>query len=194
MKKIFAFLALAALSVSCYEPYVKDYDYSAGYFAFQYDYRTFVVDESEEMNIYVVLAGVLENDMDRAFNVTLDNSLLNGNLGEFFGGTYCTALNGFKAVSGSYPGDYAGGSSSYITSAFTSVSSLTPLPESHYTLGGSDNMIIEKGSHTAKRPITMCPDMASDPNAYKPCYALGFRINSADVDTLLQSKRFCVIA
>ena len=45
MKKILAILSLGLLTVSCYEDYVKDYDFSAVGVAYQYDLRTLVVGE-----------------------------------------------------------------------------------------------------------------------------------------------------
>lgn len=45
MKRIFAALLATALLTGCYEKYVKDYDYSGVYIAYQYDLRTFVVGE-----------------------------------------------------------------------------------------------------------------------------------------------------
>ncbi len=61
MKKIFAFLILSVAMVSCYDDYIKDYDFDAIYFPNQIDVRTFVVGEGMNIEIGATLGGVLEN-------------------------------------------------------------------------------------------------------------------------------------
>ena len=65
MKKIFAFLILSIALVSCYEDYIKDFDYNAVYFPYQIDVRTVVVGEGMKIEIGVALGGVMENTKDR---------------------------------------------------------------------------------------------------------------------------------
>lgn len=78
MKKIFAALLASAVLTGCYEKYVKDYDYSGVYIAYQYDLRTFVVGEGMKFQISSVLAGVLSNDRDRSVYYLLDDELVTG--------------------------------------------------------------------------------------------------------------------
>ena len=65
MKKIGVFILLAAALTSCYDEYVKDYDYDGVYFPYQENVRTFVVGEGLKIDVGTVLAGVLENNKDR---------------------------------------------------------------------------------------------------------------------------------
>ena len=51
MKKILATLLAAAALAGCYDEYVKDYDYSGVYIAYQYDLRTFVVGEGMKCTV-----------------------------------------------------------------------------------------------------------------------------------------------
>ena len=85
MKKIFAALLASAVLTGCYEKYVKDYDYSGVYIAYQYDLRTFVVGEGMKFQIGSVLAGVLSNDRDRSVYYLLDDELVTGNLAHYNG-------------------------------------------------------------------------------------------------------------
>ncbi len=70
---------------------------------------------------------------------------------------------------------------------------LTPVPSSYYTTGDK-NIIITKGRHTGVMPLTVTDNMKKDQKAYSPYYALGLRIDKADVDSLLPGRNFTVIA
>ena len=60
MKKSILFLAsLLVLATSCYEDYVRDFDYSGALMAYQYDLRTFVLDEGEHAAHAAYDAGLL---------------------------------------------------------------------------------------------------------------------------------------
>ena len=76
MKKLFAFLILSIALVSCYDDYVKDFDYNAVYFPFQIDVRSFVVGEGMSIEIGVSLGGVMENKKERNVGFQVDNSLV----------------------------------------------------------------------------------------------------------------------
>ncbi|MBR1707042.1 MAG: hypothetical protein IJ721_09710 [Bacteroidales bacterium] len=174
----------------CYDDYVLDYDYSGVYVAYQYDLRTFVVGEDPHFDFTVALAGVLENRRDRALDVVLDPGLVTGDLSGFAEGSCAafTALDGMldKAPLGTL-------SQGYVTTAFTGVSGLTPLPEAYYTVSGLSGMKIAKGEHTAVATVRMQEAMLDDPAAFTAGYALGFQVRSADADTLLREKSFAVI-
>ena len=51
MKKIGVFILLAAALTSCYDEYVKDYDYDGVYFPYQENVRTFVVGEGLKIDV-----------------------------------------------------------------------------------------------------------------------------------------------
>lgn len=199
MKKIIATLLLSAALTSCYEEYVKDYEYSAAYIANQYDLRTFVVGEGMRFEIGSVLAGVLANQRDRTVWWTLDDQLVTGDLAPYNGldelGQPADPFTAFEVMSGTASVKVG---QSYISDAVkaSGIGQLTPLPREYFTVTPGDRMTIARGRHTGK--ITIQADSAAllaDPNISRmPYYALGFRITSADVDTVLLSKSFEVIA
>ena len=193
MKKIlFLFVPLLALS-ACYDPYVTDYDYSAVYVANQYDLRSFVVGEGMKFEFGSVLAGVMNNADDRVVRFEVDDELVTGDLSAFGAASPFTALDGLK---GKAPLGTL--SQKYVTDAVTAagLTALTPLPASHFRLSADGRMVISKGNHTAT--VTLRADslsFLSDEHAgVQPYYAVAYRIVSADADTVLLSKSFCVIA
>src|SRR4030042_503474 len=80
MKKIFVFLILSLATFSCYEDYVKDFDYSSVYYTYQTDVRTFVVGEGMKIKIGVALGGVMENDIKRSVGFTIDEALITADI------------------------------------------------------------------------------------------------------------------
>lgn len=63
MKKIYSLLIVVFLTsmTSCYEDYIKDFDYNSVYFTYQTNVRTFVVGEGMQINVGVALGGIREN-------------------------------------------------------------------------------------------------------------------------------------
>ena len=59
---------------------------------------------------------------------------------------------------------------------------------------GIDGLTIRKGRHTAAVTVRATDEILSDPKAFTPYYALGFRIVNADADVLVKEKSFEVIA
>ena len=200
MKRIFAALLATALLTGCYEKYVKDYDYSGVYIAYQYDLRTFVVGEGLKFQIGSVLAGVLSNDRDRSVYYMLDDELVTGNLAPYNGldelGQPSEPFTAFEVMSGASTSGNV--SQSYVTEAVKSsgIRELTPLPREYFRVSQEEKMTVPRGRHTGT--ITVRADSAAflaDAQAgSKPYYAFGFRITSADADTILLSKSFEVIA
>lgn len=193
MKKILL-LSVPILALSaCYEPYVTDYEYSAVYVANQYDLRSLVVGEGMQFDFGSVLGGVLNNAEDRIVRFALDESLVNDDLSAFGADLPFTAITGMMGTAplGSL-------SQKYVTDAITAagLKSLTPLPESLFKLSDDGRMVIGKGDHTAS--IRFKADslaFLSDVHVgVQPYYAIGYRILSADADTVLLSKSFSVIA
>ena len=175
MRKILIPLAALFLLTGCYEDYVRDFDYSAVFAAYQYDLRTFVLGEEAKFDFTVALGGVMENDRDRAVEIALDNNLLKG------------AAAGMKNQSLA--------SGDYVPTAFKSydATDLVPLPATHFTVEGMDALTIAKGRHTATVTLRATEALAADPRAFKPGYAIGFRIMDADADKVLEGKDFAVI-
>ena len=54
-------------------------------------------------------------------------------------------------------------------------------------------MVIKKGRHTSAVTIKATPAIEEDPDAFRPYYALGFKLNKADVDSVLCEKSFEII-
>ena len=171
MKKIL-FIILSVVLFSCYDDYIDDYDYSAIYFAYQTDVRTFVVGEGMKIKVNSILAGVRENTINREVNFKLDNNLVTSDI-----------LATMK--SSSYD---------YIKSPVSSVSALLPIPSDYYSISNSSKMVIESGQHTGA--VTIKADSAkflADAATLVATYAIPFNITEADADTILDSKKYTVI-
>ncbi len=203
MKKLLMIISSVFLLPGCYDDYVRDYDYSGIYVAYQYDVRTFVVGEGMKFEIGTVLGGVIDNTRDRIVRFRVDDNLVNGDLKEF-SNTFdeeegiATEATSFTAIDGMYGLAPAGDlSESYVTRLFQdlNLTGLAVLPTDYYMLSDTEKMTIKSGWHTGT--VTVKADSAaflSDPITKEPYYAFGFRIESADADTVLLSKSFSVIA
>ena len=193
MKKIvLLFLPILALS-ACYEPYVKDYDYSAIYVANQYDLRSLVVGEGMQFDFGAVLGGVMDNARDRVVRFELNDDLVIGDLSIFGADSPFTAMDGML---GTAPVGTL--SQKYVTDAVAAadLTALTPLPASHFRLSNDSRMTIAKGQHTGT--VTLKADslsfLSDEHVGVQPYYAIGYSIFSTDADTVLLSKSFGVIA
>ncbi|MGN0189781.1 MAG: hypothetical protein ACI395_09725 [Candidatus Cryptobacteroides sp.] len=187
-------LCLVSLT-GCYEDYVKDYEYSGVYVAYQYDLRTFVVGEGMEFKIGAVLGGVISNSRDRNVWFDFDDNLVTEDLSQFIPG-YGASFNAFSEMTGAT--SVGAVSQDYVKTAMTSsgIKALTPLPTGAVTVPEGSSIKIERGRHTGT--VTVKADSSaflSLPGAGPdPYYAIGFRITSADADTVLLSKSYEVIA
>lgn len=171
MKKIGVFILLAAALTSCYDEYVKDYDYDGVYFPYQENVRTFVVGEGLKIDVGAVLAGVLENNKDRVVRYQIKNDLVTPD-----------ALARMKS------------GQNYIKNSVAGVNELLPMPADYYSLSNSEEMVIRKGSHGGT--VTVYADSTkflSDPKTLKAAYALPFYIESADADSIIEPMRYAVI-
>lgn len=193
--KLYLILLTAVLVSSCYENYLKSYDYDAIYTAYQYDLRTFVMGESQSFDFTVALGGVDNNDRDRNVSAVLDNSLLTSDLSGFSsnasGADPFTAIDAFLGK----------GSLGYVAQGYVTeqvrdagITAFEPLPEAFYDITGLSTLTIEKGRHTAHATIKAKDAITSDIKALAPYYALGFRINSADADQVIPEMSFEIIA
>ena len=170
MKKILIALILGIVTISCYKDYINDFDYDAIYFPYQTDVRTFVVGEGMKIEVGAALGGVRENTKERVVAFSLDNNLV------------APALATMKL------------GSQYIKDAIAPVTTLLPLPTNYYTLSDNSKMVIKSGNHMGS--VVMTVDSAkflADPLTLFANYAIPFYINTADADTILESKRSAVI-
>ena len=171
MKKIFALLILSLFIVSCYDDYIKDYDFSAVYFPYQIDVRTFVVGEGMKIEIGADLGGVMRNTKDRNVDFTIVNSLVKPE-----------TLTAMQA------------GASYIVNSVAAVTTLSPIPASYYTLSNSSRIVIKSGQHTGS--VVMKVDSTAflaDAATINAAYAIPLYITTADADSILEPKRFAVI-
>ncbi len=191
MRKLVLSALTPLLLAGCYKDYTLDYDYTAAYIAYQYDLRTFVLGEEGKFDFTVALAGTALNTEDRNIEAEIRNELLSEDLSQYtteFGVGSFTALDGLKGN-----GQFGDLSQKYVTEGVSGLTELTPLPTDYYTVSGLDKMVIKKGRHTAAVSVTATSAIENDANAFKPYYALGFKINKADVDSVLCEKSFEII-
>ena len=176
MKK-FSILLIAAIALTgCYEDYVRDYDKDGVFFAYQYDLRTFVIGEGGQFDVTVALGGVMKNSRDRAVKLAIDNTLVDE--------AAYRGMMGADHISGDYVG---------MALRNAGVSSLLPLPAENYTVTGLDGLKIPAGRHTGTVTVHATDAMLADPNAYKPAYAIGVKILSADADEVVEGLDCAVI-
>jgi hypothetical protein len=171
MKKLLIVLILSVAMVSCYEDYIKDYDFNSVSFPYQTDVRTFVVGEGMKIEVGVALGGVRENTKDRIVNFTIDNSLVTPSI-----------LSLMKV------------GASYIKDAVAPVTTLTPIPANYYTLSDNSKMVIKAGQHMGS--VVLKVDSAAflaDSKTLFANYAIPFYITEADADSILPDKRSAVI-
>lgn len=182
------------MMTSCYEDFIKDYDQSTIYCAFQYDLRTFVLGEGQKFDFTVGLAGVMSNDKDRSVTVEIDDNLVTGSIPSVLGLSDYAPFTAYKGMTDKV--DFGTLSQSYVTNEVKALgtTALLPLPASYYTISGLDGMTIKSGAHTASATITATDDFVADPKAMAPWYAIGLRIKSADADRVPAEKSFEVIA
>ena len=195
MKKILYFLCAAVLLAGCYPSYIRDFDEGSGvYTAYQYDLRTFVLGEGESFDFTVALGGVMENKKDRPVKVGIDNSLLSMDLSTLVPGGSYPAFTALDAILGNGT-TFGTVCQRYVTEDIraAAISSLTPLPESYYSISGLDGMTIRSGRHTAAATVKATEFITEDPKAFAPYYALAFRIMEADADVLQPERGFEVI-
>lgn len=161
MKKIFFILLIMTALYSCenFDKDHPDFDYTAGYFPYQFPVRTLVLgdyvfdntnDNAHKFVISVAMGGVYENTRDRTFSFQLDESLCNNLL-------FSAGGNQVKAM-----------------------------PQSYYTLSSSNQIVIPKGKHNGGVEVQLTDAFFNDPLAITLGYVVPLRLTgSNDVDTIL---------
>lgn len=216
MKKILVFFAAICVFAACYDDYTMDYDYTGAFITYQYDLRTFVYGEDNDVSFTVCLGGTVNNDRDRRYDVSIDNSLLTADLSKF---DETGEIASFKAIDGMLGNAELGTlSNGYVTNEVKAagITELNALPEDYYTvlidggmaikkgqrihslhqgpIEGVEGLAIRRGRHTAEIAIKPTEKLFADEKALKPYYALGLVINDADVDSLFVDKSFQIMA
>ncbi|GAA4300805.1 DUF5627 domain-containing protein [Compostibacter hankyongensis] len=164
MKK--KYIVLASLSVmlcSChnFEIAHPDFEYTSGYFPYQFPVRTLVLgdyiydntnDNNHQFLISAHIGGVYENDKKRTFSIAVDNSLTDHILFSSGGDT------------------------------------IRPMPAKYYSLS-ADNIVIPEGKMYSGVTVQLTDAFFEDPDAIRLSYVIPVRLKgSEDVDTLLAGK------
>lgn len=161
MKKIiFLSILLIVYFTSCrnFDIEHPNYEYTAGYFPYQFPVRTLVLgdyiydnsnDNAHKFLISVGIGGVYSNEKDRIFNIQVDNSLCD-NILFTAGGRQIKAL-----------------------------------PSNYYQLS-ANQIIVPKGKMNGGVEVQLTDAFFSDPDATKNRYVVPVRlVSSNDVDTIL---------
>jgi hypothetical protein len=164
MKKIFLLLLTLAGLYSCHNFDIDhpDFDYTSGYFPYQFPVRTLVLgdyiydnanDNAHKFVISAALGGLYENTKDRKFTIELDNTLCNN---------IRFAANGDV---------------------------IRALPSNYYTLSSASEIVIPAGKYNGGIEVQLTDAFFADPLAIKNTYAVPLRLkSSADVDTILSGS------
>ena len=164
MKKAFFILLIITGLFSCnnFEIEHPDFDYTTGYFPYQYPVRTLVLgdyiydnsnDNAGKFVISVAMGGVYENRMDREFEFEVDESLCN-NIRFSSGGTQIKAL-----------------------------------PKNYYNLSSNNKIVIPKGKVNGGVTVQLNEAFFNDPDAFRLTYVVPLRLKgSNDVDSILVGR------
>jgi len=165
MKKTLVLLVLAvAISmISCQNQKSEfpDFDYTTGYFPYQYPVRilvlgNYIYDNSNDNNhrfvISTIMGGAYKNNTERVFNFVVDETLCED--AYFEDGTPIRAL-----------------------------------PSNYYTLSDPGKIVIPSGQMNGGVTVQLSEAFFNDPQAIRNTYVLPLRITSAlNIDSLLQGK------
>lgn len=161
MKKLLLILSLTIGLISCenFDIDHPDFDYTSGFFPYQFPVRTLVLgdyiydnanDNAHKFVISAAMGGVYENTKDREFQIEVDNSLCNNIL----------FANGGDPVKA--------------------------LPANYYTLSSPNKLVIPKGKMNGGIEVQLTDAFFADPLAIKNTYVVPIRLkSSADVDSIL---------
>jgi len=164
MKKIvFLSILLIASLTSCknFDIDHPDYEYTSGYFPYQFPVRTLILgeyiydnsnDNEHKFLISAAIGGVYTNEKDRTFNIQVDNSLCEHVL-------FAAGGDQIKAM-----------------------------PANYYQLS-ADKIIVPKGKMNGGVEVQLTDAFFNDPDAIKNTYAVPVRlVSSNDVDTILEGQ------
>lgn len=164
MKNIFLLLLLIGGLFACdnFEIEHPDFDYTAGYFPYQYPVRTLVLgdyiydnsnDNDHKFVISVAMGGVYKNEMDREFEFVVDESLCDNVL---FG---------------------------------TDGDPIQAMPQNYYTLSDDSKIVIPAGKFNGGVEVQLTDAFFNDSLAIQLGYVIPLRlIGSEDVDSVLVGR------
>ncbi|MEL7588564.1 MAG: DUF5627 domain-containing protein [Prolixibacteraceae bacterium] len=161
MKRLISILFLTAGLVACdnFEIDHPDFDYTSGFFPYQFPVRTLVLgdyiydnanDNAHKFVISAAMGGVYENDRNRAFTIEVDNSLCND---------------------------------IWFTAAGPQIEAM---PANYYTLSSATQLVIPAGKMNGGVEVQLSDAFFSDPKAITLGYVVPLQLKSSnDVDTIL---------
>ncbi|MCK9412601.1 MAG: DUF5627 domain-containing protein [Prolixibacteraceae bacterium] len=164
MKKILIILTLFSGLIACenQESEFPDFDYTTGYFPYQYPVRTLVLgdyiydntnDKNHKFLISAAMGGVYSNTQDRIFDIEVGSSLCNEVL-------FASTLDTIRL-----------------------------LPQAYYTLSSSSKLVIPAGEVNGSIEVQLKDAFFDDPLAIKLGYVLPIRIvNATNLDSVLRGK------
>lgn len=164
MKKISFLLVLLAIVAGCKNQEIEfpDFEYTTGYFPYQYPIRTLVLgdyiydntnDNAKKFLISAAMGGVYKNNQERIFTIEVDNSL----------------CNQARFASTGQP--------------------MYALPEKYYTLSSPNQLVIPAGEFNGSIEVQLTDAFFDDTLAYRLAYVLPVRIKQvANLDSLLRGR------
>jgi hypothetical protein len=164
MKRICLYLLLCSSLFSCknFEIEHPDFQYTSGYFPYQYPVRTLILgddiydntnDKAHKFVISAAMGGVYENNSDRRFELALDEALCQNVLFSANGDT------------------------------------VRPLPRNYYTLSSNNSLVIPKGKFNGGIEVQLTDAFFNDPRAIKLGYVVPLRlVGSSDVDSIVVGR------
>jgi hypothetical protein len=174
MKKLLNFILISLVIVSCYDDYILDNVFNSVYFPYQNNVRTYVVGEGTVIEVGAALGGVIKNKVDRNVNFELRNAMITPSV-----------LDIMKSSS-----------SPHIKESSLPVGNLRAMPQNYYTISSTNTMIIKKGEvmGSVALKIDSVNFLNDSVNTRYATYALPFYITKADADSILEPKRYSIIA
>ncbi len=164
MKKILLILTLFAGFIACknQENEFPDFDYTTGYFPYQYPVRTLVLgdyiydntnDNNHKFLISAAMGGVYENTRDREFDIQVVNDLCSNVLFE------------------------------------SSKDTIRLMPQKYYSLSSSSKLVIPAGKVNGSIEVQLTDAFFDDPLAIKLGYVIPIRLaNATSLDSILRGK------
>jgi hypothetical protein len=160
-RKIFFILLIMTGLFSCHNFNIDhpDFDYTTGYFPYQFPVRILVLgdyiydnsnDNAHKFVISAAMGGLYENGKDREFEFEVDDNLCNNIL-------FASGGDQIKAM-----------------------------PRSYYSLSSPNKIVIPKGEFNGGVTVQLADAFFSDPLAIKNTYVVPLRLKSSnDVDSIL---------
>lgn len=164
MKKLFIIFAITAgfmLSCENQDNDFPDFDYTTGYFPYQYPVRTIILgnyiydntnDNNHKFVISAAMGGVYENKQNRTFSFVVDESLCED-------------------------------------AYFSNMDTIRLLPSNYYQLSDASKIVIPAGKVNGGVEVQLTDAFFNDPYAIKNAYVLPLRFTGVTgIDSLLQGR------